>query len=736
MQTKAPRRRDHYSLLMAFAALGFGLVLLVVLYRPTPPGRTSVSSVQVGNARTNSQGPPEMLAQPPLPPDLGLKRTRRPPTTASTGLLRVRVVHQDTVQPLAGIRLTLLAATIQPSDEPPESLLTESPHPDNLTDEEGWATIEATAGIECWLLTTPPAASLLQNKKLRIQPLHPGEQRVVRIELPEQEHVWCASIVDGETLLALSGALWAYGKLHELGSTTFMPVDRTGAVCVGVSSSPARFVRIDCPGYWKNIIWPDLGHESHKSAQYVTLWRAASLELTLSSRITNCAPSAIASASRLDLSQLEATNLVQGLQVLGDQRWEAIPESPARLRFENLPPKIKLTIRVNSGNIEDTDLFREQIVLSPGERRVIPVLLAEGTLVTGSMLDSSSNPLSGVEVWLAPRQEVLHHYYDLQDRNRAFVQVSDATGRFTFDSVLPGDWLLGPAPHPPTTGPRSEAAGDVIAPVPVALTVKPEDRIVTMDLVCWKGLHIRGLVFSSAGLPSPATRVWARAGKVWCGAKTDNSGAFKLGPLIPGEYQVRADAKTPFEAPSLQVPAQAGDQGVELRLRAGGTVVVSARGPDGQPVQNIGVELIPQSVDFQGCTVTRSQSGRTFEIGGVPPGTYTVFASNDFLAGYHREFHVTAGTQVEVHISLVSGGKVEVLGPTDVFLLIQSEGHIISVSQLDSGGSAILVLPEGEYEFNVGVWSDTTFRSLDKRRVAVRPGISCQVSFPPTMSTR
>jgi large repetitive protein len=151
--------------------------------------------------------------------------------------------------------------------------------------------------------------------------------------------------------------------------------------------------------------------------------------------------------------------------------------------------------------------------------------------------------------------------------------ISAADGRFRLE-VEPGEYKVSA---------RAEGFSSETITVTVAESGSSEVR-----LALSRGLSIRGRVVDARGQGLGGLRVGAVTGEVenprWGGmAISMPDGAYEIQGLTAGDVTLIASSELGFFA--LRPGVAAGTSDVTLTLRRGGRVVVSAVGPDGQPVR-------------------------------------------------------------------------------------------------------------------------------------------------------
>lgn len=238
--------------------------------------------------------------------------------------------------------------------------------------------------------------------------------------------------------------------------------------------------------------------------------------------------------------------------------------------------------------------------------------LAACAALEGRVLDAAGAPLAGLSVDLRPAGTAPE--LKLADLHGQRVVQSDATGRFVFRELAPGDWrLYAHSPdHPPLVEER--------------LRLAPGEFRRGFDLHIRAGLAIEGSVGDERGHPLAGVvlRALPEAGPPgprW--SVSDAQGRFRVSGLLPGAYTLllhgpRAEADTVSRHESLREPhVEAGTRGLELRL-AGRSSSIRGRvlGADGMPLAGAFVARIEDGVPPEEFVLSDSQ-GR-FELPVAP----------------------------------------------------------------------------------------------------------------------
>jgi hypothetical protein len=188
-----------------------------------------------------------------------------------------------------------------------------------------------------------------------------------------------------------------------------------------------------------------------------------------------------------------------------------------------------------------------------------------------------------------------------------------------------------------------------------------------------------------------------------------NSGNFRIGPLLPGRYQVSAShsgaarADSPPLTGSDPQTVDAGTEGVELRLKAGCDLEVSAiDAASGDPVPAT-FTLVPAERETAIYTGGFRDSA---VLGGQPPGRYRVLARTEGGLVGSVQVEVAAGERRALTIPVNPGGSVRVAygGPARVLTVgLEEGGARLGLVYVPSGNSESLYAPAGDYTLRLSV---------------------------------
>lgn len=651
-------------------------------------------------------------------------------------ILRIHVLAKETAEPLGGIRLC-----VSPRESWSGFLVDRSqgrPNEGIVTDENGRAEFVVHAYQRYHLQVNTFQESKAQSRELVVPPMRAGEKRELQVDLLTLDDlVWYGRVVDGETGAPLASATYAIveGNPFEVGPGG-TPVDADGNMKLAAASWIYRVVRIDCAEYWIAVVAAGPGHTEALNAQEVKLWHAAMLDLRVDDgRAVPFEPALQARTSADSSELLAAEGQTWFGKVWQNPVWSASADLEGLFHFASLPPRVPLRVEVLGG---ETLLRRESITLAPGERRELVVTLVTGCTIAGRAIDPADGPVAGLEVWLMSAAESSGRYFESYQRHKIFARTqTDADGAFTFQKVEPGLWLIGPAAYREWGAvPLGKRARESIAPLAVELSIQQGDSFLPVTLTCWRGLYISGRVLDSSGTPSGEAFVNANAmsERLSCTTGVLEGGRFVLGPLAPGEYELRAQGFDVAGASSEPVRARAGDEGVELYLRWGGSLSVTVRSEHGDPLSNVEVELVPAHGKAEEWTMTSTDDNGHVEFKGVLPGSYALFASQGSEVGVLYDVAIGNGSRVEgIELVLRPGVRIAVhvsIGdPSSIGIQVVSNGWG-RLLQLDSSGDGSLVVLPGELEVQLIGWrGETGLQVLEIRRVRADVSGEIRVEF-------
>ncbi len=187
------------------------------------------------------------------------------------------------------------------------------------------------------------------------------------------------------------------------------------------------------------------------------------------------------------------------------------------------------------------------------------------------------------------------------------------------------------------------------------------ETAVDADLKAFRGLYISGTLYSSSGQPKKdgIQAIRKLGGSIT--AMSNHEGAFKIGPIIPGQYTLYSGAMgADMDTSSIPVLAQAGDSDVEIRLRLGGRIVGTVVDQTTRAKLAAQVGYRPIGVKRGGYT-SHIDDG-DFELGALIPGACNIVVeTSDGRIAVVQGLQIVAGETLEdLEIAVPAATHIEV----------------------------------------------------------------------------
>jgi len=350
---------------------------------------------------------------------------------------------------------------------------------------------------------------------------------------------------------------------------------------------------------------------------------------------------------------------------------------------------------------DDLDPYRK------GDRFEVTIELAELGILAGVVVDDRGQPIAGAEVSLSPWGGDLESD-DLIASEAARDQRTKEDG--TFRIPLRASGAFDVEVHAPKFQPVVEQAVQVLP-----------GRETALNITMLASAEIAGIVLDPRGTPVEGARVLVQGQPspheyVSSETNTDADGHFVIEELAPGRYTVAALADGFRPAEQWDVAAGGGEMTIrltaggkihgdvvaarDLQVRPGGMiepdenaengetpgqlffgdVYVSLHGPPmdpGEPIP-VGVPLatgVPQGREIESPSGTLDVRGRyftqlpldetgrgTFDVEGLPPGTYDVTVMIGAAVGRRTQVRVWDGGTANVSMELPDRGAASIAG--------------------------------------------------------------------------
>jgi carboxypeptidase family protein len=706
-------------------------VLLVVLVaallaawlfgaRPARTARSPSEAASRGSAAPSTPGPvlEPASAAGQVPPREAIEpaRTDVSPVevaqVAEDGALLVVLAHDAASgAPLPRVRMTVMPRPPASSSSTHVDGTTGTLDSSPLSGADGRAEFELPSGVELRLMASGEEENV-GRATLEIPALTPGERREITVELPTRDDVLYfgrvlaredRSPVSGAGIRLVRGQVWFTQtggedgvEHHEEILLQEQTTGPDGFFELSLASWKNPDIRIQAPGFAPVFLEIGREHDTPEKASVVLLARAA----TLRARLLESTGTAVADG----VVRLWTESYHLGLSDHGgvylpsspDPHWEGRTDPSGLCALQELPPDVPLHVEVaRGGQRVKRDL--PTLSLSPGEVHEVEWKLDSGCRLEGSVVDQDGESVQGQTLWLqradfdAPRFFEKYHSGELVLEAR-----SGPDGRFSFSDVSPGKWWIGPA------GERDDdEAPDPAGIAPLARVIEVQEGVLRQEVVVLvhRGLYIRGHALDPAGEPVPDTYIWGNSESAgWVlSTTTGQDGAFAIGPLVPGRYALIAHGWT--HADSEPVEANGGDEGVVLRLRAGGRLSGTIR--DGATGRASEAEVTYVRAEApEGWGMTRTKEDGSFLIEGCVPGTYSLSVrASGQRVGMLRDVSVRAGAETGDLVVILAPGallRVKYAGNQGYLQYrVVSEGMTIAGDGVPAGGSSEIVVPSG-----------------------------------------
>jgi hypothetical protein len=389
---------------------------------------------------------------------------------------------------------------------------------------------------------------------------------------------------------------------------------------------------------------------------------------------------------------------------LGSFLWEGTVDDDGTFAVEGLPTQLPLRVTVEANGTPRFPLT-ELLLFEPAESRRVEWELGRGAIVHGRVADVEGEGDAGLELWLIPAFEVfgsggaLSFWMTPGDRTR-----SGGGGEFRFDDVAAGDWVIGLAP---ASRPFYASADDEnLAATSVCFSVPPDRDEVEVTVPLHRGEFIEGRVLpKEEGLPiHPDIMAWRIEGTGSpLGANVDEEGRFRLGPMTPGRYLLRAgtaglDEEHPAADPFV-VEAASGEKDVLLRIPPTGSL-------SGSVIDRETGKPTPANVTVfsRGGSQAMMSPGRS-EFSSLPLGIgeFDVQAQTaDGRVGSMLGVQIREEDPVEDLVILLDPGqfvRLRYRGPTEYAQYrFEKDGVIYASDNIRRGTRERTCLPIGSYE--------------------------------------
>jgi hypothetical protein len=449
---------------------------------------------------------------------------------------------------------------------------------------------------------------------------------------------WSSPVNDGSTAGGGASSPNVDGKAHARDHGR-------GLICVTWPSWETQWIRIAEPTRSPVMTMTVKGHETPERALVIRLAKGAALQIAAltidGSRVTDV---------KYALEGVPGRNaVIAEFPHSFPWTWSGSLDARGMALREGLPAGVSLDVTLTLGSRK-----RRQSIpagLTAGERRDLTFQFGGGTTLTGRMVDQDDMGVPGRAVWVIPvstsppqakepdrtgsrflerfgrgapdarfSQGLDKCVFQPEDEDAAIaVGDTDLEGHFRIEDVSPGVYWIGPSSKY-LSNPSSRAI------CPAGFQLKVEKSLENpLTLRVWRGLFIRGKVEVTNGALPGSTGVEIAGSKTHLARVVESDGTFKLGPLTPGDYSIRAVAGYECSGSSPLVKVKAGDTDVVLRLTL--SAEVSGRVIDGRTDRWTRAVVKLTSAEKGAGPARLSDAPRgAFQFSEIPAGTYSLTA--------------------------------------------------------------------------------------------------------------
>jgi hypothetical protein len=333
--------------------------------------------------------------------------------------------------------------------------------------------------------------------------------------------------------------------------------------------------------------------------------------------------------------------------------WAARFDSLGRFEVFDLPPDVPLTVTLREHGAEPRLLQVEPIVLEAGEVREIEWDLAVASSITGRVTDSQGR---GIEGLLMQMQLGTHPgAFRAEFGEAAGESVTNSRGEFRFEQLAAGHYLIGRA--------KSRDAQDTqeLCVRTQALDLQAGESIAGLQLIAYAGNYIEGRVLSVAGAGRARVHVIAREhSSSWYSAFSGEDGAFAIGPLVPGEYEVTAHLANDLDAAPPPIRVTAPVESVVIQLITAGSIAGRIVDP-GSGAALPGMVALQPAVGA-GTRLADAKGAAGFRFGSLAAGEYALIAiAEDGRVGRIEHVVLKSGAALEdLEVQLEPSGELRV----------------------------------------------------------------------------
>lgn len=423
-----------------------------------------------------------------------------------------------------------------------------------------------------------------------------------------------------------------------------------------------------------------------------------------------------------DFVGVSATSAVDGTFTIGP-----LPDGDYYLEADSDPASGQYYFDEFYGGVAELE-SATAITISGGNNSGNDITLETGGLISGMVRGTAGAPLNGIDL----------DVYDATGAWLSYDGTTEADGTYVIGPLPAGQYKVKSDPEELSGYAEMFYNGTYAKSLATNITVTDQSTTSGIDFDHVQGAFISGTIVDTGGSPLADVDldVYTASGSLLnTTARTEPDGTYSLGPLVDGNYTIKADpdpllsqfyidqffgnTSNRLDA-TLVTVAGVNVSDIDFTLEDGGTISGVIRGTGGTLLSGIDLDLYNEAGDklYWG---DRSEADGTYSIGPIPPGNYLLKADPSPASGYVVQYYdavlaksgaasitVTAGSDTSgIDFDLFQGGTITgtitdnggaPLAGIDLDVY-DTFGRFVSANATTAGDGSYSIgpLPDGDY---------------------------------------